>query len=84
MYAPQIPASYRLQPSSCSLCLICALSNNLDANRMKAAAVAAVENAHFECRYVEVLIFVPLLLMHTSSEKALLADLKDGLALIIT
>ncbi|EPT04344.1 hypothetical protein FOMPIDRAFT_1021989 [Fomitopsis schrenkii] len=65
--ASGIPASYRLQPSNCSFCLICALPNNLDPSRMKAAAVAAVENAHLECR-----------------EKALLADLKDGLALIIT
>ncbi|KZT65143.1 hypothetical protein DAEQUDRAFT_731767 [Daedalea quercina L-15889] len=65
--ASGIPASYRLQPSNCHFCLICALPNGLDTCRMKAAAVAAVENAHFECR-----------------EKALLADLQDGLALIIT
>ncbi|KAH9937705.1 uncharacterized protein B0H18DRAFT_971884 [Fomitopsis serialis] len=65
--ASGIPASYRLQPSNCHLCLICALPTGLDAGRMKAAAVAAVEKAHFECR-----------------EKALLADLQDGLALIIT
>ncbi|KAH9835543.1 uncharacterized protein C8Q71DRAFT_762506 [Rhodofomes roseus] len=66
--ASGIPASYRLQPSNSHLCVICALPMGLDANRMKAAAVAAVENARFECR----------------SEKALLADLQDGLALIIT
>ena len=66
------------------MCLICALPNNLDANRMKAAAVAAVENAHFECRYVVTMLRPLLLLTHAHSEKALLADLKDGLALIIT
>ena len=51
---------------------------------MKAAAVAAVENAHFECRYVLVIPHVLPLLTWALSEKALLADLKDGLALIIT
>ncbi|KAI0073134.1 hypothetical protein K474DRAFT_263355 [Panus rudis PR-1116 ss-1] len=62
-----IAASYRLQPSSCPLCLICALPPDLDANKVKAAAFAAVEKAHLQ-----------------SKEKALLADLKDGLALVIT
>lgn len=65
--ASGIPASYRLQPSNCPLCLICVLPLGLDATNVKAAAVAAVQNAHFE-----------------SKEKALLADLKDGLALVIT
>ncbi|THH01799.1 hypothetical protein EW026_g980 [Hermanssonia centrifuga] len=39
----------------------------MDANKVKASALAAVENAHLQLR-----------------EKALLADLGDGLALIIT
>jgi len=65
--ASGIPASYRLQPTNSPLCLICALPVGLDATKVKAAAVAAVQNAHFD-----------------SKEKALLADLKDGLALIIT
>ncbi|KZT02706.1 uncharacterized protein LAESUDRAFT_729947 [Laetiporus sulphureus 93-53] len=62
-----ITASYRLQPSNSPICLVCALPLGLDANKMKAAAAAAIQNAHFE-----------------SKEKALLADLQDGLALIIT
>lgn len=47
--------------------------------------MAAVENAHLECRWV-VTIPHTLLVTHVyiASEKALLADLKDGLALIIT
>ncbi|KAI0793512.1 hypothetical protein C8Q75DRAFT_565526 [Abortiporus biennis] len=65
--ASGIAASYRLQPSSCPLCLVCALSPNSDANKIKAAALAAVENAHLELK-----------------EKALLATLEDGLALVIT
>ncbi|PCH33645.1 hypothetical protein WOLCODRAFT_22144 [Wolfiporia cocos MD-104 SS10] len=65
--ASGIPASYKLQPSNCPICLICVLPLGLDANRMKAAAIAAVQNAHFD-----------------SKEKALLADLQDGLALVIT
>ncbi|CCL98962.1 uncharacterized protein FIBRA_00970 [Fibroporia radiculosa] len=65
--ASGVPASYRLQPSNSPICLICALPLGLDATKVKAAAVAAVQNAHFE-----------------SKEKALLADLQDGLALVIT
>lgn len=65
--ASGIPASYRLQPSNCALCLICALPLGLDATKIKAAAEAAVQNAHFDFK-----------------ERALLADLKDGLALVIT
>ncbi|KAK7694662.1 hypothetical protein QCA50_001850 [Cerrena zonata] len=65
--ASGITASYRLQPSSCPLCLVCALPPDLDANKVKAAAIAAVEKA-----------------LPQSKEKALLADLKDGLALVIT
>lgn len=65
--ASGITASYRLQPSSCPMCLVCALPPDLDANKVKAAAQAAVENAHICIR-----------------EKALLADLEDGLALVIT
>ncbi|GJE86125.1 hypothetical protein PsYK624_022050 [Phanerochaete sordida] len=61
------PASYRLQPSSCPLCVVCALPADSDANKVKTAALAAVENAHLQL-----------------SQKALLADLEDGLALVIT
>ncbi|KAJ3535469.1 hypothetical protein NM688_g6969 [Phlebia brevispora] len=65
--AQGIPASYRLQPSSCPLCVVCALPPDTDANKVKTAALEAVENAHLQLR-----------------EKALLADLEDGLALVIT
>jgi len=65
--AQGIPTSYRLQPSSCPLCVVCALPSDLDANKVKASALAAVENAHLQLR-----------------KKALLADLEDGLALVIT
>ncbi|KAI0814966.1 hypothetical protein BC629DRAFT_1588646 [Irpex lacteus] len=65
--AQGIPTSYRLQPSSCPLCVVCALPSDLDANKVKASALAAVENAHLSLR-----------------KKALLADLEDGLALVIT
>jgi len=65
--ASGIAASYRLQPSNCPLCVVCALPPNIDANKVKAAAAAAVENAHLELK-----------------ERALLADLTDGLALVIT
>ncbi|KAJ3484058.1 hypothetical protein NLI96_g5893 [Meripilus lineatus] len=62
-----VAASYRLQPSCTPLCLVCALPPELDANKVKAAAVAAVENANLQLK-----------------EKALLADLQDALALVIT
>ncbi|TCD71536.1 hypothetical protein EIP91_008917 [Steccherinum ochraceum] len=65
--ASGIAASYRLQPSSCPMCVVCALPPNIDASKVKAAATAAVENAHLELK-----------------ERALLADLEDGLALVIT
>ncbi|KAI0094890.1 hypothetical protein BDY19DRAFT_915140 [Irpex rosettiformis] len=65
--AQGIPTSYRLQPSSCPLCVLCALPSDLDANKVKASALAAVENAHLSLR-----------------KKALLANLEDGLALVIT
>lgn len=50
--ARQIAASYRLQPSNCPLCVVCALPPNIDANKVKAAATAAVENAHLELKCV--------------------------------
>ncbi|KAH9950346.1 hypothetical protein B0H21DRAFT_819159 [Amylocystis lapponica] len=65
--ASGIPASYRLQPSDCPLCVVCALPQGLDATRVKAAATEAVMNAHIHLK-----------------DKALLADLEDGLALVIT
>jgi len=65
--ASGVTASYRLQPSNCPMCLVCALPPDLDANKVKAAALAVVENAHICLR-----------------EKVLLADLEDGLALVIT
>ncbi|KAI0689599.1 hypothetical protein BC835DRAFT_233814 [Cytidiella melzeri] len=65
--AQGIPTSYRLQPSSCPVCVVCALPSDLDPNKVKASALAAVENAHLSLR-----------------KKALLADLEDGLALVIT
>ncbi|KAH8100715.1 hypothetical protein BXZ70DRAFT_1064822 [Cristinia sonorae] len=65
--ASGIAASYRLQPSSCPLCVICALPPNIDANRVKTAAAAAVKDAHLELK-----------------ERALLARLEDGLALVLT
>ncbi|KAI0936358.1 hypothetical protein AcW1_000622 [Taiwanofungus camphoratus] len=65
--ASGVPASYRLQLSNCPLCLVCALPPGLDPTKVKAAAVAAVQNANLELK-----------------EKALLADLEDGLALVIT
>lgn len=65
--ASGIPASYRLQLTSCPLSLVCALPPDLDASKMKAAALAAVQESHLRLK-----------------GKALLADLKDGLALVIT
>ncbi|KAJ2970747.1 hypothetical protein NUW54_g12663 [Trametes sanguinea] len=65
--ASGVAASYRLQPASCPMCLVCALPSGLDATKVKAAAFAAVQNAKLD-----------------SKEKALLADLEDGYALIIT
>ncbi|KAI8995641.1 hypothetical protein BD414DRAFT_247634 [Trametes punicea] len=65
--ASGIAASYRLQPASCPMCLICALPSGLDASKVRAAAFAAVQNAKLDLK-----------------EKALLADLEDGYALIIT
>ncbi|CDO71577.1 hypothetical protein BN946_scf184911.g47 [Trametes cinnabarina] len=65
--ASGIAASYRLQPASCPMCLICALPSGLDVTKFRAAAFAAVQNAKLDLK-----------------EKALLADLEDGYALIIT
>ncbi|EJF66708.1 hypothetical protein DICSQDRAFT_130961 [Dichomitus squalens LYAD-421 SS1] len=65
--ASGIPASYRLQPANCSMCLICALPSGLDASKVRAAAFAAVQNAKLDLK-----------------EKALLADLSDGYALVLT
>ncbi|KIP11946.1 hypothetical protein PHLGIDRAFT_17770 [Phlebiopsis gigantea 11061_1 CR5-6] len=62
-----IATSYRLQPSNCSLCVVCALPSDIDANKVKTAALAAVENLRFQLR-----------------QKAFMADLEDGLALVIT
>ncbi|PIL31951.1 hypothetical protein GSI_06655 [Ganoderma sinense ZZ0214-1] len=62
-----IPASYRLQPANCAMCLVCALPSGLDASKVRAAAFAAVQNAKLDLK-----------------EKALLADLHDGYALVIT
>ncbi|KAL7285319.1 LOW QUALITY PROTEIN: hypothetical protein ACG7TL_000414 [Trametes sanguinea] len=63
----EVAASYRLQPASCQMCLVCALPSGLDATKVRAAAFAAVQNANLDLK-----------------EKALLADLEDGYALIIT
>ncbi|EIW64659.1 uncharacterized protein TRAVEDRAFT_139713 [Trametes versicolor FP-101664 SS1] len=65
--ASGIPASYRLQPASCQMCLVCALPSGLDASKVRAAAFAAVQHANLDIK-----------------EKALLADLEDGYALVIT
>ncbi|OSD03424.1 hypothetical protein PYCCODRAFT_1466810 [Trametes coccinea BRFM310] len=65
--ASGVAASYRLQPASCQMCLVCALPSGLDATKVRAAAFAAVQNANLDLK-----------------EKALLADLEDGFALIIT
>ncbi|KAI0778200.1 hypothetical protein BD413DRAFT_466524 [Trametes elegans] len=65
--ASGIPASYRLQPASCPMCLVCALPSGLDASKVRAAAFAAVKHANLDLK-----------------EKALLADLEDGYALVIT
>lgn len=54
----QIPASYRLQPSSCPLCVVCALPPDSDANKVKAAALEAVENAHLQLRYVPLRLLI--------------------------
>ncbi|GBE77949.1 hypothetical protein SCP_0108310 [Sparassis crispa] len=62
-----IPASYRLQLTSCPLCLVCALPPDLDSTKIKAAALSAVRDAHLQLK-----------------DKAFLADLEDGLALVIT
>lgn len=62
-----VAASYRLQPSNCPLCVICALPSEVDPTEVKTAAIAAVEKA------------LPRL-----KERALLVDLKDGHALVIT
>ncbi|KAI0735155.1 hypothetical protein C8Q76DRAFT_711197 [Earliella scabrosa] len=65
--ASGVPASYKLQPANCPMCLVCALPSGLDASKLRAAAFAAVQNAKLDLK-----------------EKALLADLKDGFALVIT
>ncbi|KAI0669884.1 hypothetical protein C8Q78DRAFT_152022 [Trametes maxima] len=48
--ASGIPASYRLQPANCPMCLVCALPSGLDASRVRAAAFAAVENAKLDLK----------------------------------
>ncbi|OCH96151.1 hypothetical protein OBBRIDRAFT_366678 [Obba rivulosa] len=65
--ASGITASYRLQVANCPLCLVCVLPPDLDANRVRAAAVAAIRGHKLKTK-----------------ERALLADLEDGLALVIT
>lgn len=34
------------------MCVVCALPPHIDANKVKAAAAAAVENAHLDIKYV--------------------------------
>ncbi|KAI1797894.1 hypothetical protein LXA43DRAFT_272672 [Ganoderma leucocontextum] len=65
--ASGIPASYRLQPANCPMCLVCALPSGLDASKVRSAALAAVQHAKLDLK-----------------EKAFLADLQDGYALVIT
>ncbi|EMD42058.1 hypothetical protein CERSUDRAFT_110603, partial [Gelatoporia subvermispora B] len=48
--ASGIAASYRLQVANCPLCLVCALPPDLDANRVRAAAVAAIQNHKLETK----------------------------------
>ncbi|OBZ79005.1 hypothetical protein A0H81_01121 [Grifola frondosa] len=65
--ASGVPASYHLQPSNSPLCLVCALPPGLDPTKIKAAAIAALQDTKLNLK-----------------EKALLADLEGGLALVIT
>ncbi|KAI0756976.1 hypothetical protein C8Q80DRAFT_1264964 [Daedaleopsis nitida] len=65
--ASGVPASYKLHPANCPMCIVCALPSGLDASKVRAAAFAAVQNAKLDLK-----------------EKALLADLQDGFALVIT
>ncbi|KAI0825119.1 hypothetical protein BC628DRAFT_291535 [Trametes gibbosa] len=48
--ASGIPASYRLQPASCHMCVVCALPSGLDASKVRAAAFAAVQNAKLDLK----------------------------------
>ncbi|RPD62926.1 hypothetical protein L227DRAFT_651217 [Lentinus tigrinus ALCF2SS1-6] len=46
--AAGVPASYKLQPANCPMCLVCALPSGLDASKVRAAAFAAVQNAKID------------------------------------
>ncbi|KAI0801249.1 hypothetical protein C8Q74DRAFT_1364877 [Fomes fomentarius] len=46
----QVPASYKLQPANCPMCLVCALPSGLDASKIRTAAFAAVQNAKLDLK----------------------------------
>lgn len=69
------------------MCLVCALPSGLDASKVRAAAFAAVQNAKIDLKYVHSCHLFSrgaLTVFRVSREKALLADLEDGYALVIT